>query len=524
MILLQLLFAATLASPAQVAREPNILLIIADDLGKDLVGIYEAHPVPANTPTIDRLAQSGLRFDAAYSDPTCSPSRASLMTGHYGADHLNPSGQSHHIGSPVWWDDSIANPFGGDSIVPICLPFIPALAPDHYKTGMVGKLHWDHIRTGDGSPGNPLNYRSAVEPARGFDRYLGAPAGSLAAHESDLAGFTTYTHVDASASGPTHVTEVEDGQYITSREVDDAFSLMTEFSGSPWFITLAFHAPHRPFHVPPDELHSLGPLTDELNHVLMEPSVFDDDYAAASRPLMRAAAEALDTELLRLFRAMGPSVLNSTVIIFVSDNGTPFQTMSSTDLANYAFTGAKGSVSEGGVRVPLIVNGPGVAAPQVGLNQLVNLQDLHATILDLMGTSQLPGTPSVSLVPYMSNPSLQALRPATYSRSHRKNGPAPGPDNPNAIHAGIKEMARAGRYKLIRRRLSLFGQVQEEFYDVQADPREEDALTPSSPGYSQAAYDFLCPLLELNSPTQPACPPLYPPPARPPPCLFPVPR
>ncbi len=223
-----LLTLTLLAATLQQQTPPNILLIIADDLGTDHVGWYDEEPESPHekTPNLDALAASGLTFTNAYSEPVCSPTRTSIMTGLTPADHL--------IGTPVWWN-SEENQFGG-AFVPTQL-FLPTFAPPEYRRGFVGKLHFDH------DPGLREQFPAIT---RGWEDYRGAPDGVLTEAVDGSGGmdsYTDYTHFTVTANST--VTE-QSHVYATTSEVHDALEMIKDFGQDPWFVTLAFHAPHPP--------------------------------------------------------------------------------------------------------------------------------------------------------------------------------------------------------------------------------------------------------------------------------------
>ena len=420
---------------APTGDPPNVLLIIADDLGVDRVGAYAAHPDPGRTPVIDQLATEGVLFRNAYSDPLCSPTRATMLTGRYGyrtgmTDALN-------------WELSLRE-------LPLSEITIPEALPEVYRSAAIGK--W-HLTTADLSgPLHPL--------LQGFDHH----AGTL----SNIDPPESYFEFTKSVDGvPTRVAE-----YATTDTVNDALAWIRD-TPEPWFVWLAFNAPHSPWHKPPAELHGYdlpGPVSADI-------------------PLhTKAAIEAMDTEIGRLLGGIEPEVLAETIIVFVGDNGTAGPATS----APFDPQHAKGKVYEGGVHVPLIVKGPGVAVGAAS-HALVHTSDLFATVLELAGGDASSGVDSVSFVPHLSQPTLPSQRSHVYTGLYAPLGYYPGDKHLRSV--------RERRFKLLHQRHDLIGLDQVEMYDLVADPLELNDLLagPLSP-QAQVAHDQLQALLDQHLP------------------------
>ena len=157
--------------------------------------------------------------------------------------------------------------------------------------------------------------------------------------------------------------------YVTTELTDQALDWISGQT-QPWFVWLAYNAPHSPFHLPPAALHTQNLSGDPA------------DIAANERAYYLAAIEAMDTEIGRLLQTLPADQRNNTVIIFVGDNGTPNQIRDQAVFPN----GAKGSLTEGGVKVPMIVSGAGVTRQGERESSLINNTDFYATIADLAGS------------------------------------------------------------------------------------------------------------------------------------------
>ncbi len=192
----------------------------------------------------------------------------------------------------------------------------------------------------------------------------------------------------------------------------------------------------------------------------------------------------MDRQIGRLLQALSGS--GRTTVIFVGDNGTP-----GAAYFGGASAQAKGTLYDGGVRVPMIIAGAGVRDTPRVVDDLVHMSDLFATILDIMGETSTVGPSSVSLAPYIDNTATESLRTHVFSRRHQQNG-----SGPYALH---NEMARNDQYKLIRRRLPPpIASTTDELYDLLDDGDEQTNLLPlgmNSP--LQPIYDELSALLTI---------------------------
>ena len=432
------------AVPLEGGR-PNILLIVGDDMGVDRVGAYGEHPDAGPTPVLDALAQQGVLFRNAWSNATCSPTRATLLTGRYGFRTGVGRAITYSNGD---FELSVDEP----SLARALSAAAPAgawLRGPRYSTAAVGK--W-HLGTAGGSgPLHPL--------LLGFDHHSGPPDNL-----PDAPGTDTWFEFEKHVDGATVVSTT----YATTDQVDDALAMFAALP-EPWFVWLAFSSAHAPFHAPPAELHSLD----------LPPTPQDD------LPLHhRAMVEALDTELGRLLDGLGDGLRARTLVTFVGDNGTP----NVVTTAPFDPEHGKGTAYEGGINVPLIVAGPGVAVG-VECAGLVNTTDLFATFCELAGVPadgalDSVSPDSVSLVPYLAQPDRPSLREWVYADGFAPNGPGPYVQRSRAL--------RDERYKLIHREL-LNGHEVTLLYDLEADPFEQVDLLRQGPltAAQQAAHDAL---------------------------------
>lgn len=313
------------ALDASVDARPNILLVIADDMGIDSSAQYGVSDDVPNTPTLDSLAARGIVFDDAWATPACTTTRGTLISGLHGVH-------------------------SGIDFVPAVLSSstrtLHAHLAEHrpeYATAIVGK--W-HLGGRDPDLGAPL--------AAGVGYYAGTIAGVI----------DDYFDWDLTSGGA----QVPQSAYHTTAMTDIAIEWIEDQEG-PWFMWLAYVAPHIPFHAPPESLHArtlLGTAADIRNN---------------RRQYYLAAIEAMDHELGRLLATLSDEERDNTLIVFLGDNGTPSQAV---DADVFAPARAKNTLYEGGVRVPLIISGAG-AREGVRDPALVHTVDLFPTLLQVLG-------------------------------------------------------------------------------------------------------------------------------------------
>jgi arylsulfatase A-like enzyme len=313
------------------SSQPNVLLIIADDMGVDSSNQYSYSQDKPKTPTLDSLAASGIVFDNAWATPSCTTTRGSLITGQHG------------VHSGIDFVPAIMN----TSTNTLQRYLRNNTASANYQTAVIGKWH-----LGGANPSNTHPTDS------GIDYYAGNIAGVL----PDYYSWPLIQDGKSTTSTTYHTTKVTD--------------LAVDWVGKqtkPWFLWLAYSAPHEPFHLPPSTLHSRTSLTGTTT-----------DIAARKREYYLAAIEAMDKEIGRLLSTMNAQTRANTVIMFIGDNGTPTQTV---DAAVFNASKVKNTLYEGGVRVPMIVSGNGVGRSNVREAALVNTVDFYATIANFAGNS-----------------------------------------------------------------------------------------------------------------------------------------
>ncbi len=345
---------AFFATQPAFSAQPNILLVIADDYGTDSCSLYNTNSKASlpPTPRISSLYTNGVLFRNAYAYPSCSATRAALLTGRYG----------FRTGWGLAIDETSTTVLlGNESTLPKIFSANPQLG---YRDASIGKWHLGFKPTDPNVLGGWSHFSGAL--SYGVESY-----------------FRWQKVVDGVTSTST--------QYATSENVNDAISWIQQQGTNNWFLWLGFNAPHDPFHKPPNELHSYTALSTSQSAIDKTP-----------RPYYEAMTEAMDTELGRLLDSIDRS---NTVVIFIGDNGTPGEVIQ----PPYTSDHAKFSLYEGGIRVPMIISGPVVKNPHRETVEPVHIVDLYATILELAGADLNTALPaniisdSRSLLPALTN-------------------------------------------------------------------------------------------------------------------------
>jgi len=386
--------------PEENKKKPNILLIIADDMGLDACPSYNIGYEKPSMPTLENLMNNGVKFTNVWSNPTCTPTRATILTGKYGFRT-----------NVIKVDDVLST-----SEISI-QKYLNQHLSNQYTNAVIGK--W-HLSKDTNHPENmEINY------------YAGSLGG----------GLKNYWDWNLTENGQTTAS----AEYTTSKYTDLAINWV-EDQTQPWFLWLAYNAPHEPFHLPPNELHFQGELpTDEAS------------IEANPLPYYLAMLEAMDTEIGRLLNSMSSEEKENTVIIFVGDNGTPNQVVQ-----EYNSKRAKGSLYKGGINVPMIISGNNITRLNETEDALINLSDLYTTIANIAGVNVSYINDSYNFNDLLSV-SNEGVREYLYSEAG---------ENLNYLNKTI----RNNTHKYI-----LFEDGSESLFDLSKEPLEtKDLLKPKN--------------------------------------------
>ena len=444
-----MLLTLTFAS-ASAARRPNIVLIVADDMGFSDVGCFGGEIA---TPNIDRLAATGVRFTQFYNNARCCPTRASLMTGMY----------PHQVGVGAMNQDLGPAAYRGD-LSDRCVTLAEALRGAGYRTGMVGKWHLSNLTVSPTAPNKAvLNFEAAGAISesmkswpcnRGFEEHFGT-----------IAGVGNFFDPWSLVHNQTPITPAK-GFYYTDFINDHACDLIDQFSRAgedkPFFLYVAHTAPHWPLHAKPADiakyadtyrdgwdamrqrrhqrLIELGIIDRHLALSAREGQAWDDashqDWEARRMAVYAAQVDCMDQGIGRILNKLDQHKLaGDTLVLFMSDNGgcaenvqpnwydipsktrngrairigndpsmmpgddTTFQSYgpSWANLSNTPFRRFKHFIEEGGIATPLIVRWPARLRSRDGQleRQPGHVIDIMPTCLDAAGVappSQLEGT------------------------------------------------------------------------------------------------------------------------------------
>lgn len=343
-VMATLSFSSARANNNGRASRPNIVFIMADDLGYADLGCYGARAI--RTPCLDGLAAQGVRLLNGYSNsPVCSATRTALITGRY--QYRLPCGLEEPI-------------FGGETGLPASEPTLPKILRElGYRTALVGKWH--------------LGERPKYSPLKsGYDRFFGIEGG----------GADYFSHIlDRDAAEPSGLIEgeasVERVGYLTDLLGDRAVKELEEAAdaGTPLFLSLHFTAPHWPWEGPEDLA-----ISKQLGDPLHANGGNLETYAKM--------VESMDHNIGKVLAALDRlGTAANTIVVFTSDNGGErFSDV-------WPFTGAKTELLEGGIRVPIIMRWPGQIPAGSTSDQMMISMDFVPTLIAAAGGSPPSGMP-----------------------------------------------------------------------------------------------------------------------------------
>lgn len=410
--------SAALVAPALHAQpRPNIVYIVADDLGWKDVGFRGSD---IRTPNIDALARGGVRLEGFYAQPFCTPTRAALMTGRYPFRYglqtaVIPSAHTYGLALDEW-----------------LLP--QALKDAGYYTAIVGKWHLGH---GD---------RRYWPRQRGFDHQYGPLIGEIDYFTHEQHGVLDWYRNNQ---------PVREQGYSTTLLGDDAVRLIERHDPArPLFLYLAFNAPHTPYQAPQADLQRYSAIADP------------------SRRAYAAMVTAMDTEIGRVVAALDArGMRGNTLIVFQSDNGGTHNPMFAGEgdmskvkipVDNGPLREGKGSLYEGGTRVVALANWPGHIPAGTTVDGLIHVVDMYPTLSQLAGASSAKAKP---------------LDGVDVWRTISAGQPSPRSEivyNVEPFRAGIRQ----GPWKLVWR-TPLPESV--ELFDLASDPYEKNNVAAKYP-------------------------------------------
>lgn len=408
-----LFFSFAMIGQVKNSSKPNILVILVDDLGYHDVSYYGTKYI--QTPNIDAICYSGMRFDNFYSNaPVCSPTRASLLSGRY----------PERIGVPGLVRSTPSDNF---AFLKKGVLFIPQyLKAANYKTAIVGK--WN---LGLSSPNLPND--------KGFDYFHGFLDDMMNDYYTHLRNGNNFMRENKNVINPVgHATDL-----FAQWAVDYIGSQKN--STHPFFLYLAFNAPHSPVQPPAEWLAKVK---------AREKGISD------TRANLVALIEHLDDGIGKVIQSLKSSgKFENTLIVFTSDNGGLISNGSN----NGDLRGTKTGMYEGGIRIPACISWPKHIAPNSSNNERVISMDIFPTIIDIIGIKNNSTIDGVSLLPLLTAKSV-TNKPRNLFFTMRDGGIKMGGQTTQALISGDWKILQNTPFQPY------------ELYNLKSDPSEQHNL------------------------------------------------
>ncbi len=449
-----------LAANSNAADKPNILFILVDDMGWRDLACY-GHRIH-ETPNIDALASRGMRFTNAYAAcPICAPSRAAIMTGKF------PSNSG--------FVDNFASELNGRTLQRAKdrqflkleeVTLAETLKAGGYQTGFLGKWHLSGTN------------ESRLPTDQGFDVNV---AGGWWGHPRGRTGYFSPYNMFALENGPK-------GEYLTDRLTSEAIQVMDGFSkqAKPWLLYMSYYTVHAPLHSKPEKTKKYKEKARQANVKLKSPA-----YAGM--------VESLDENVGRMLDWLDEKRLReNTIVIFTSDNGGMVKATNNRPLRSF-----KGDIYEGGIRVPCIIDWPGVIEPGAVSDTPISGVDFYSTLLAMARLPQQSEhhEDSVNLVPLLNGDTDFNRGPLVW---HYPVGV------PHIAHSKPGSVIRDGDWKFLR----FYEDGREEVYNLKQDVGESTNLLASMPEKAAKlkaqldavlkAHDATIPIAVRAKPSRPA--------------------
>lgn len=404
------------------ARKPNIVLLLADDLGYGELGCQGNAEIP--TPHIDSIARQGVRFTNGYvTAPYCSPSRAAILTGRY----------QTRFGCEM-------NPIGRQNLQPdVGLPetektMAAYLREAGYRTGLFGKWHL----------GGTEKYHPQT---RGFDEFYGfLHEGHLYQPRSNARIVSRLRRNEPPYDDDNPVMRgreaIEEPEYFTRALAREACGFIDRSAGKPFFLYLPFNAVHSPMQAEPRDLDRFAHIADPHRRIFAAMlSVLDE---AVGKVLGKLREKGLERD---------------TMVVFLSDNGGPTAELTS---SNKPLRAGKGQLYEGGVRVPFLLRYPAAVRGGKVEEGVVSSLDLMPTFLKMAGAGKSLANPLDGS--YLLGPKKERTLYWRY---------------------GTSGALRMGDWKVVRQNRGRETSAEWELFDLKKDPIESRNLAKEQPGRAE---------------------------------------
>lgn len=432
---------------ADQPNPPNVVFILADDLGYAELGCYGQKWI--KTPNLDKLAGNGMRFTQHYSAfPVCAPARCSLMTGKHAGhcyirDNGNPPGRKSNPNQML---------FPGQNPIPPEEVTIAELFKQRgYATAAMGKWGLGY----EGSTGDPNR--------QGFDLFFGF-----------LCQVHAHNHYprflwrnDQKVLFPGNDRTLNGQSYSQDLFIEEAVKFVRQNQDKPFFLYLPFAVPHLSIQVPNESVEPYKETIAEAEY--KHRGYLKHPFPRAGYAGMVTHMDAGIGRVLDCLEELGLS--ENTIVVFTSDNGPTYNRLAGSDSEFFASAegrrGLKGSVYEGGIRVPMIVRWPGKVPAGKVSDLPCYFPDWLPTLLDLTGNQQLvpEDVDGISLAPSLLGKVAQQQREFLYWEF-------PG--------YGGQQALRVGKWKAVRQNLRK-GDLRTQIYDLEADPSEKHDIAADHP-------------------------------------------
>lgn len=425
-------------------QRPNLLIILTDDMGYSDIGPYGCQDIP--TPNLDRLAKEGMRFTNAYTvSPICVPSRMGLMSGKFPA-RFGVFDNVYSVQQNRLWLEQVT--------------LADVVKKRGYRTANIGKWHL----SGNGAERVANDgVRFALKPPheRGFDEFVGITGGMSPFWKgTELVRFTEGKYVRFRAP-----------EYLTDFFGTEACNFIQRNAGTPWFLYLAFNAPHAPLH---------GLEEDQIGMADQDISPDRRKYAAMVRAVDRNVGRVMDK-----LRELG--LAQNTLTVFMNDNGGGGNNASGhtrNTAVNRPHRGHKFDVLEGGVRVPLIMHWPGQVPAGGTFAGIVSSTDVFPTFTRVAAAENPADLDGIDLMPFVLGERGGHVHPVLCWQQRvwaRPNERKPGPADPVPLY---NLAIRSDHWKAVKLDQSFDGTNPHrgwELYDLRRDPAELQDLASEFP-------------------------------------------
>lgn len=426
----------------KTTSSPNIIFILADDLGYNELGCYGQEII--KTPNIDRIATEGIRFTQHYSgSPVCAPSRCVLLTGKhtghsYVRDNFEVQGGDGFLGQMPLPNSTIT--------------IAELLKSKGYATAAIGK--WGLGKTG--SEGDPNN--------QGFDLFFGFNCQRHA--HNHYPKFLIKNQETVWLEGNTR--ELTGKQYSQDLFIEESLQFIKHHKTTPFFLYLPFSIPHLSIQVPEESLAEYKGIIQEEDYE------HRDNYL--QHPFPRAGYAAMIThmdkgigQIMKLLEEL--KIDDNTLLIFTSDNGPTYERLGGADSKFFnsagVFRGLKGSVYEGGIRVPFVARWPGKINPGTTSNLVCAFQDILPTLSEVASVSDKnpDDIDGISFVPTLQGENNQGEHDYLYMEFTSYGG---------------QQMVRTGDWKGVRQDM-VTGNLHIELYNLAEDIGEQNDVSGQHP-------------------------------------------